>query len=216
MRAIDKIDELRIQMGLKDSQLCKGAGITNGLLNHWRDGRQKPSANNLAKIAAFFGITLDHLIEHEERTGKDALTAKESIEIEKTTHEVKNQSNEGDVVIPGNETLPIDLEAMASKGYIVIERKKGPEETRIFLPPTDKSFDLARELAMETSAKITVEAPPSPSPASESRKDRDEARGKILCLHPGCGGELRRVQREDGAVIWECLNCGRTYEEKAA
>ena len=198
---VEKILSLMKSKGVSGTTLTSELGISSSSITEWKKGKANPGVEAIIKIARFFEVSIDYLLG----------------ETDDPAHEAENQIDRGDSAVSNKaEPSPVDTDVLVAKGNIVIERNKNSDNTRIVLPPTPASYDLAYRLATEITTEITVESPSSPSPTSEPRKDRDEARGKILCLHPGCNGELRRLQREDGTVIWECLNCGRTYEEKAA
>lgn len=49
------------QQGLAPSRALNACGISPSQLSRWRSGATSPTAANLAKIAAFFGVTIDQL-----------------------------------------------------------------------------------------------------------------------------------------------------------
>lgn len=53
---------LRDDKKLKDSDVAKATGITNSTFSDWKTGRSKPKQDKLQKIADFFGVTLDYLM----------------------------------------------------------------------------------------------------------------------------------------------------------
>lgn len=53
------------------AQLTREIGLTNGLITQWKQKKQKPSVENLIKIANFFEISLDYLL-----TGKEVIEMK--------------------------------------------------------------------------------------------------------------------------------------------
>lgn len=59
MNNIRKYRKLR---GMKQIELCKIVGISQGALSGWENGRFEPDINSLNKLADFFGITVDALM----------------------------------------------------------------------------------------------------------------------------------------------------------
>ena len=53
---------LRDNKKLKDSDVAKATGITKSTFSDWKTGRSKPKQDKLQKIADFFGVTLDYLM----------------------------------------------------------------------------------------------------------------------------------------------------------
>ena len=53
---------LRDDKQLKDSDVAKATGITKSTFSDWKTGRSKPKQDKLQKIADFFGVTLDYLM----------------------------------------------------------------------------------------------------------------------------------------------------------
>lgn len=62
MDTIDRILGLMSERKVTAAQLTREAGITNGLITQWRQGKQKPSMNNIEKIAAYFSVSTDYLL----------------------------------------------------------------------------------------------------------------------------------------------------------
>ena len=53
---------LRDARGLTDYRVAKETGIATATLTAWKNGLYTPKADKLQKIAAFFGVTIDELI----------------------------------------------------------------------------------------------------------------------------------------------------------
>ncbi len=53
---------LRDDKKLKDSDVAKATRITKSTFSDWKTGRSKPKQDKLQKIADFFGVTLDYLM----------------------------------------------------------------------------------------------------------------------------------------------------------
>ncbi|MBR6789768.1 MAG: helix-turn-helix domain-containing protein [Oscillospiraceae bacterium] len=72
MDIVDKIDRLLKDRGISAAQLCRELGFSSGLYSQWRKRSQKPSAEKLRKIAAYFGVSLDYLMDRTPGPGDAA------------------------------------------------------------------------------------------------------------------------------------------------
>lgn len=53
---------IRDARGLKDSDVCKGAGIPHGTMSDWKKGRYNLKTDKLVRIAEFLGVSVDVLV----------------------------------------------------------------------------------------------------------------------------------------------------------
>jgi len=58
-----KLKELRENAGLSQSGLAKELGIVQGTVGNWESGIREPNFKMVKKIARYFNITVDELIE---------------------------------------------------------------------------------------------------------------------------------------------------------
>lgn len=58
-----KYVELRDSNGLTDYKVASDTGITKSTFTDWKKGRSKPKLEKLAKIAEYFGVTVDYFKE---------------------------------------------------------------------------------------------------------------------------------------------------------
>lgn len=58
-----KYVELRDRKGLTDYKVSLDTGITKSTFTDWKNGRSKPKLEKLAKIAEYFGVTVDYFKE---------------------------------------------------------------------------------------------------------------------------------------------------------
>lgn len=56
-----RLQRLRQDKGLSQSQLAKRAGVPVGTLKNWEQDRREPLLDTAAKIAVALGISLDEL-----------------------------------------------------------------------------------------------------------------------------------------------------------
>lgn len=58
-----KYVELRDSKGLTDYKVSLETGVTKSTFTDWKTGRSKPKLEKLAKIAEYFGVTVDYFKE---------------------------------------------------------------------------------------------------------------------------------------------------------
>ena len=56
---LDKEMKLR---NLSNYQLSKETGISDSLIGYWRNGKRKPTLDNLILLAKHFNVTMDYLV----------------------------------------------------------------------------------------------------------------------------------------------------------
>lgn len=62
----DVFNELMTARTLTNYQLSKDTGISDSLIGYWRNGKRKPSLENLRILSQYFNISIDFLITGEE------------------------------------------------------------------------------------------------------------------------------------------------------
>ena len=63
---MNRIKELRTKRGIKQSDLCKQLGVTQGSLSGWETGRYEPDLSAIKKMAEMFDVSVDYLIGRDE------------------------------------------------------------------------------------------------------------------------------------------------------
>ena len=58
-----KLRELRLEKGLSQQKLGKELGFCNQTISFWESGSREPDLDTLVKIAHFFGVSIDELLE---------------------------------------------------------------------------------------------------------------------------------------------------------
>ena len=61
----DIFSKILQERGIKPAQISKATGIPTSALSEWKSGSYLPSLENLIKLADYFGVTTDYLLEHE-------------------------------------------------------------------------------------------------------------------------------------------------------
>lgn len=62
-----KYAKLRDSRGLTDYQVAKDLNITKSSFSSWKHGVYAPKADKLKKIADYFGVSLDYLVEEPKK-----------------------------------------------------------------------------------------------------------------------------------------------------
>lgn len=62
VKTVQIILELIGKNGLNQSTFCKNVGLSSGQLSDWKSGRSAPGNKSLLKIADYFGVTTDYLL----------------------------------------------------------------------------------------------------------------------------------------------------------
>ena len=58
----EKIEALLKMKNITVYRMCKDLGIPTSSATAWKQGKYKPSVDNLKKIADFFGTTIDYFL----------------------------------------------------------------------------------------------------------------------------------------------------------
>lgn len=59
---MNRIKELRVQRGLKQTDLCKQLGVTQGALSGWENENYEPDIKALKKMSEIFGVSVDYIL----------------------------------------------------------------------------------------------------------------------------------------------------------
>ncbi len=62
MAIFDRIDELIKERGITAKQLSQDIGVSPGNITDWKNGKSKPSAEAITKIADYFNVSADYLL----------------------------------------------------------------------------------------------------------------------------------------------------------
>lgn len=64
-----KLRELRAGTGLKSGEVAQTVGIDATTLSRLEHGRSLPGIENAQRLAEFYGVSLDHLLEAKKNEG---------------------------------------------------------------------------------------------------------------------------------------------------
>ena len=59
---MNRLKELRINRGLKQTELARQLSITQGALSGWETGRYQIGSDDLIRIARFFNVSTDYVL----------------------------------------------------------------------------------------------------------------------------------------------------------
>lgn len=65
---MNRIRQLRKKEGLTLQQVADAIGVTNNTLSRYETGKREPSVQFLIKLANFFDVTVDYLIDREPKS----------------------------------------------------------------------------------------------------------------------------------------------------
>ena len=63
----EKLKYLRTKMNLTQKDFAEKIGVSQSSINYWEKGQRIPSIEAAAKIADFFNITIESLLDSEDR-----------------------------------------------------------------------------------------------------------------------------------------------------
>ena len=63
MSVSEKLHELRISKGVSQKELADSLGVAQSSVNYWEKGQRDPSITVVKKIAEYFGVSMDYLME---------------------------------------------------------------------------------------------------------------------------------------------------------
>ena len=64
-----RLKELRVEKGLKQSEVAMAVGISTAVYGYYERGINKPDPDMLVKLADFFGCSIDYLVGREDEDG---------------------------------------------------------------------------------------------------------------------------------------------------
>ncbi|MCL1924937.1 MAG: helix-turn-helix domain-containing protein [Defluviitaleaceae bacterium] len=65
---VERIFELMRENNIKPSELQRETELSNGIITQWKKGRSEPSSTSIKKIADYFNVTIDYLVNGEKNT----------------------------------------------------------------------------------------------------------------------------------------------------
>ena len=60
-----RLKELRLERGLSQRAMGEAFGVCNQTISFWESGSREPCLDDLLKIAKFFGVSTDYLLDEK-------------------------------------------------------------------------------------------------------------------------------------------------------
>lgn len=121
----DRFLELCAEKGVKPTRACTESGLSRGLAAKWKStGTEKPSADALEKMSAYFGKSIEEILSGETKKAPD-LTEKDRRDVAKLVETIMSDMEQaGDLNFDG---MPMSEEARAAMASAM---RIGLEEAR--------------------------------------------------------------------------------------
>ena len=87
---LQRIEHLRNATNLSKYRLCKELNIAQSTYNTWILEDRVPKPERLQKIADYFGVTIDYLMNGEEKEWSPTLTEKDEKDLDKKVESLLN------------------------------------------------------------------------------------------------------------------------------
>ena len=88
MSFAEKLHELRISRNISQKELADNLGVAQSSVNYWEKGQRDPSITMVKKIADYFGISVDEMLEWKpDGTNQKSTTIAAHFENEEFTAE---------------------------------------------------------------------------------------------------------------------------------
>lgn len=84
----ERYKKLLDEKGLKNSDVSRGANVSNMTLSDWKNGKTVPKTSTIKKIAEFLDVSVDYLTCGKEIDNKEL--ARIDVELSKQDMETKN------------------------------------------------------------------------------------------------------------------------------
>lgn len=66
-----RLKELIEQTNTRQRDLCNVTGVAHSTMSQYVNGQREPGINTLKKLADYFGVTVDYLINHDTQNSKE-------------------------------------------------------------------------------------------------------------------------------------------------
>ena len=83
-------EKLLKEKNVKVADVTRSTGIASSTFTDWKKGRYTPKQDKLQKIADYFGVTIDYLMNGEEKEWTPTLTEKDEKDLDKKVENLLN------------------------------------------------------------------------------------------------------------------------------
>lgn len=122
-------EQLLQKYGVTSYKVSKETGVTQTSLSNWKSGRNTPSTKTLQKIADYFGVSVDYLMNGKEEPKEKSkkLTARDERDIAKDLKSIMSKLNnqeDGPASFDGIDIPEADRELFAGQLELMLTRLK--------------------------------------------------------------------------------------------
>ena len=117
-------EQLLQKNNLTPYKVAKEAGVTQTALSNWKTGKSTPTTKTLQKIADYFGVTIDYLMNGEEKDTEPTLTKRDTKEITEMMNGVEELLKQDGLMFDGNPASQEAIDSILSAMKIGMEMAK--------------------------------------------------------------------------------------------
>lgn len=124
-------EQLLQKNGVTPYKVAKEAGVTQTALSNWKSGRSTPTTKTLQKIADYFGVTIDYLMNGEDNDGKEPrLKPRDEKDIKEILTSTEQLLKQDGLMFDGQPASPEAIDSILSAMQIGMEmaKKKNKEK----------------------------------------------------------------------------------------
>lgn len=116
MTLADKLKDLRLKKGLLQKDVAYAVGISIVMISQYESGNKKPGRETTKKLADFFGVTVDYLIDDNTTQIATKLTTKDRNDVAKNLEKLmlELQDEKSSPLCYGGEMSDTDKELLRS------------------------------------------------------------------------------------------------------
>ena len=117
-------EQLLQKNNLTPYKVAKEAGVTQTALSNWKTGKSTPTTKTLQKIADYFGVTIDYLMNGEEKDTEPTLTKRDTKEITEMMNGIEELLKQDGLMFDGNPASQEAIDSILSAMKIGMEMAK--------------------------------------------------------------------------------------------
>ncbi len=124
-------EQLLQKNGVTPYKVAKEAGVTQTALSNWKSGRSTPTTKTLQKIADYFGVTIDYLMNGEDDAEKEPqLKPRDEKDIKEILSSTEQLLKQDGLMFDGQPASPEAIDSILSAMQIGMEmaKKKNKEK----------------------------------------------------------------------------------------
>lgn len=119
-------EKLLEEKGITPYRVYKETGISTATLSDWKNGKSKPKADKMKKIADYFGVSVEYLMTGEEKEGGETYYLNE--ETAKAAQEIFENKELRMLFDVAKDADPEDLRALHSMALALMRKERGYDD----------------------------------------------------------------------------------------